>query len=56
MIPAAEKLQKEYCGLSVPVVIAAGAEDEFVESEQSAKLHSDIPQSTLRIIRQQRLT
>jgi pimeloyl-ACP methyl ester carboxylesterase len=32
------------------VVIAAGAEDKFVESDESARLHSDIPGSTLRII------
>ena len=50
MIPAATTLQNDYRGLPMPVVIAAGAEDKFVESEQSARLHSDIPGSTLRII------
>jgi pimeloyl-ACP methyl ester carboxylesterase len=50
MIPAATTLQKDYRGLPMPVVIAAGAEDKFVESDQSARLHSDIPGSTLRII------
>jgi pimeloyl-ACP methyl ester carboxylesterase len=50
MIPAAQGLQSEYRNLSVPLVIAAGAEDKFVESEQSAKLHREIPQSTLRLI------
>jgi pimeloyl-ACP methyl ester carboxylesterase len=50
MIPAATTLQKDYRGLPMPVVIAAGAEDKFVESDESARLHSDIPGSTLRII------
>ncbi len=50
MIPAAYRLQKGYRGLRLPVVLAAGAGDKLVESEQSAKLHGDIPQSALRIV------
>ena len=50
MIPAAHNFQQEYRRLRLPVVIAAGAEDQFVESEQSAKLHGDISQSMLRMI------
>jgi pimeloyl-ACP methyl ester carboxylesterase len=50
MIPAAHRLSSEYGNLRVPLVIAAGAEDKFIESEQSAKLHADTPQSTLRMV------
>jgi len=50
MIPAAYGFQNEYHDLRVPVVIAAGAEDKFVESKQSAKLHAQTPQSTLRLV------
>jgi pimeloyl-ACP methyl ester carboxylesterase len=50
MIPAAHSLQKAYRHLGMPVVIVAGVEDKFVESEQSANLHREIPQSTLKLI------
>jgi len=48
MIPSAHTLSKEYPLLRMPVAIIAGAEDKVIESEQSAHLHRDIPQSTLR--------
>jgi pimeloyl-ACP methyl ester carboxylesterase len=48
MIPSAHVLEKQYRRLQMPVAIIAGAEDRFIESEQSAHLHRDIPHSTLR--------
>jgi pimeloyl-ACP methyl ester carboxylesterase len=50
MIPSAHALQEDYRKLTMPVIIIAGADDQFIESEQSAKLHQDIPHSTLRAI------
>jgi pimeloyl-ACP methyl ester carboxylesterase len=50
MIPAAHRLQTGYQRLRMPVIIVAGAEDRFVESEQSVKLHRDIPDSVLHSI------
>ncbi|MEA2903320.1 MAG: hypothetical protein QOI12_707 [Alphaproteobacteria bacterium] len=50
MIPAANTLQKHYRRLPMPVAIVAGAEDRFVKSEQSARLHRDIAHSTLRCV------
>lgn len=47
MIPSARSLRASYRELKMPVVIAAGAEDRFVESKQSARLHRDIPGSIL---------
>jgi pimeloyl-ACP methyl ester carboxylesterase len=48
MIPSAHTLRKQYRLLQMPVAIVAGAEDQLIESEQSAHLHRDIPHSTLR--------
>jgi pimeloyl-ACP methyl ester carboxylesterase len=48
MIPSADTLQKQYRVLQMPVAIVAGAEDRLIEPEQSARLHQDIPHSTLR--------
>jgi pimeloyl-ACP methyl ester carboxylesterase len=48
MIPAARALQSEYRQLKMPVVIVAGAADGYIESDQSAKLHREIPDSILR--------
>jgi len=50
MSPAVRGLRNAYGQLKMPVVIVAGAEDQFVESEQSTKLHRDIPGSILRFI------
>ncbi len=50
MIPAARKLRNGYQQLKMPVVIVAGAEDRFVESEQSGRLHREIPNSVLHSI------
>jgi pimeloyl-ACP methyl ester carboxylesterase len=50
MIPSAQTLQKQYRLLQMPVAIVAGAEDQLIESEQSAHLHIDIPHSTLRCV------
>jgi pimeloyl-ACP methyl ester carboxylesterase len=50
MIPAAHTLRNRYQYLNMPVIILAGAEDRFVESEQSRKLHRAIPGSTLSLI------
>lgn len=51
MIPSAGALQDRYQLLQMPVAIVAGAEDRLVESEQAARLHRDIPHSTLRCVR-----
>ena len=50
MIPAAYSFREAYGHLKMPVVIIAGAEDQVSEVQQSAELHRDIPQSTLRCI------
>jgi pimeloyl-ACP methyl ester carboxylesterase len=50
MIPAAKKFGKAYSHLKMPVVIVAGTEDRLIEPQQSARLHRDIVQSTLRRI------
>jgi pimeloyl-ACP methyl ester carboxylesterase len=48
MIPSAHRLEKQYRLLQMPVAIVAGADDRLIESEQAARLHRDIPHSTLR--------
>jgi pimeloyl-ACP methyl ester carboxylesterase len=50
MIPAANTLRDAYRQLDMPVLIVAGAEDRYVESEQSGKLHREIPHSTFHCI------
>ena len=50
MIPSARALRDEYGQLQMPVAIVAGADDRFIESEQSTHLHRDIPHSTLRCV------
>jgi len=50
MIPSARTFEKQYRLLQMPVAIVAGADDRIIESEQSARLHRDIPQSTLRCV------
>jgi pimeloyl-ACP methyl ester carboxylesterase len=50
MIPSANTLEKQYPQLQMPVAIVSGAEDRLIEREQSAKLHRDIPHSTLRCV------
>jgi pimeloyl-ACP methyl ester carboxylesterase len=50
MIPAARAFQKAYRELRMPVSIVAGADDRFVESEQSSRLHREISQSILNSI------
>jgi pimeloyl-ACP methyl ester carboxylesterase len=50
MIPAARTLQNRYQQLNMPVIIVAGADDRFVESDQSRKLHRKIPGSVLSLI------
>ena len=50
MIPSAHTLKKQYRLLQMPVAIVAGAEDRLIEPEQSAHLHKDIPDSTLRCV------
>ena len=49
MIPAAFALHKRYAALTMPVAIIAGEDDRLVDTnKQSARLHRDVPQSTLR--------
>jgi pimeloyl-ACP methyl ester carboxylesterase len=50
MIPSASALRKGYRKLEMPVVIVAGAQDRFIESEQSTRLHRDISHSLLRCV------
>lgn len=48
LIPDAFKRRGQYADLKMPVVIIAGEEDRLIDIEtQSARLHSDIPQSRL---------
>ena len=48
MIPDAFKLCNQYADLNMPVVIIAGEQDRLIDIDtQSARLHSDIPQSRL---------
>jgi pimeloyl-ACP methyl ester carboxylesterase len=46
MIPAANTLRDAYRQLEIPVLIVAGAKDRYIESEQSSRLHREIPHST----------
>ena len=51
MLPSAFASRKDYARLTMPVVIIAGEEDELVDiDKQSARLHQDVTQSTLRRI------
>ena len=50
MTPSAHTLSKQYGFLQMPVAIVAGTEDRLIEREQSARLHRDISQSTLRYV------
>jgi pimeloyl-ACP methyl ester carboxylesterase len=46
MIPDAFKLRTQYPDLKMPVVIIAGEQDQLIDIDtQSARLHSDVPQS-----------
>jgi pimeloyl-ACP methyl ester carboxylesterase len=47
MIPDAFKLRLQYANLRMPVVVIAGEEDKLIDVDtQSARLHSDVPQSS----------
>ena len=51
MIPDAFEMQNRYADLNMPVVIIAGAQDKIVDTDkQSARLHRDVRNSTLRRI------
>jgi pimeloyl-ACP methyl ester carboxylesterase len=50
LVPSALALQKSYATLRMPIAIVAGSADRIVETEQPAKLHRAISQSTLRRI------
>jgi pimeloyl-ACP methyl ester carboxylesterase len=48
MVPDAAAREGRYGELKTPVVIIAGGEDRLVDfDEQSARLHADVPQSSL---------
>ena len=50
-VPTVAGLQRHYAELSVPVVIAAGAEDRYIDTEaQSARLHHMLPGSGYRAV------
>jgi pimeloyl-ACP methyl ester carboxylesterase len=49
MIPDAFKLRNHYADLKMPIVIIAGEQDRLIDIDtQSARLHSDISQSSFR--------
>lgn len=49
LIPAAFAFRKDYAALTLPVAIIAGEDDRLVDTEkQSARLHREVSQSTLR--------
>jgi pimeloyl-ACP methyl ester carboxylesterase len=50
MIPSARALRDQYRHLRMPIAIIAGAEDRFIETEQSARVHRELPESTLRCV------
>lgn len=50
MIPGAIAMRHRYQELTMPVVIMAGAEDRVINAEQPARLHAQIPHSTLRLV------
>ena len=45
MIPDAFHFDDKYADLKMPVVIIAGEDDRLIDIKQSARLHSDVPQS-----------
>ena len=51
MMPAAFALKRRYRELVMPVMIVAGDSDRFVETAHSRRLHSELPQSELRLVR-----
>jgi pimeloyl-ACP methyl ester carboxylesterase len=51
LVPTVAGLQQHYPELKVPVVIAAGAEDRYIDTEaQSARLHQMLPGSGYRVV------
>jgi pimeloyl-ACP methyl ester carboxylesterase len=50
VIPCARTLRNAYGHLMMPVVLVTGADDRFVEAEQSAKLYIDLSDSILRCV------
>jgi pimeloyl-ACP methyl ester carboxylesterase len=50
MIPSAGALRNAYRKLEMPVAIVAGAQDRFITSEQSNRLHRNISHSLLRCV------
>jgi pimeloyl-ACP methyl ester carboxylesterase len=51
MVPAALAWHRRYAALKMPVAIIAGEDDRLIDTdEQSARLHQDVLQSTLRRI------
>lgn len=52
MVPGAAELSRRYAELSLPVVIVAGDEDKIADfGRQSARLHTELPGSELRVVR-----
>src|SRR5215212_11806897 len=51
LVPTVASLQQHYTELKVPVVIAAGAEGRYIDTEaQSARLHHMLPESGYRVV------
>lgn len=48
MIPEALQFRNRYAELKMPIVISAGDQDRLIDTDaQSARLHSELPQSSL---------
>jgi pimeloyl-ACP methyl ester carboxylesterase len=50
LIPAAAQLQSQYPRIKCPVRVFHGAEDHFIECEQSRHLHHALPRSVLHFV------
>jgi pimeloyl-ACP methyl ester carboxylesterase len=50
LIPSTAKLRSQYPEVDCPVHIFHGKRDEVIESDQSERLHSEMPQSSLDLI------
>ena len=52
MIPCAANLRARYDGLTCPVALIAGNKDQVINPDQTARLHSILSQSSVRMVRE----
>ena len=52
MIPCAANLQVRYDGLTCPVALIAGDKDQVINPDQTARLHSILSQSSVRMVQE----